>query len=175
MLANAAHCSGNAAVLGPLPNREQPSTARSRHPSHPTAATRHHVEFLQQLLAKEGIEAAYVHGNMDQARHCYLFSLFPCNVHYLTSAASRQQSPLHVVVTGRTHCSLDPRRLRARSTSPSSGQPRCAALWSAAAAAGWLARSLAVAWSDGQADWLWLAWWMRRRLLRHMLPQWRRR
>lgn len=34
----------------------------------PAAATRHHVEFLQQLLAKEGIEAAYVHGNMDQAR-----------------------------------------------------------------------------------------------------------
>lgn len=55
-----------------------------------TTATRHHVEFLQQLLAKEGIEAAYVHGNMDQARRCCcsLFSLFPCNAHYLASAAS---------------------------------------------------------------------------------------
>ncbi|PRW33125.1 DEAD-box ATP-dependent RNA helicase 29 isoform X1 isoform B [Chlorella sorokiniana] len=39
-------------------------------PGQPTivfTATRHHVEFLQQLLAKEGIDAAYVHGNMDQA------------------------------------------------------------------------------------------------------------
>lgn len=30
------------------------------------ASTRHHVEFLQQLLAAEGMEAAYVYGTMDQ-------------------------------------------------------------------------------------------------------------
>ncbi|EFN52852.1 hypothetical protein CHLNCDRAFT_26393, partial [Chlorella variabilis] len=31
------------------------------------ASTRHHVEFLAGLLAQDGLEAAYVHGNMDQA------------------------------------------------------------------------------------------------------------
>lgn len=61
------------------------------------------------------------------------------------------------MVTGRTHCSLAPCRLRARSTSPSSGQGRCAALLSVAAAAGWLARPLAAAWFEQRASRLALA------------------
>lgn len=32
------------------------------------ASTRHHVEFLTVLLSQEGVEAAAVHGTMDQVR-----------------------------------------------------------------------------------------------------------
>jgi hypothetical protein len=39
------------------------------------AATRHHVEFLHGLLQHQGLEAAYVHGNMDQVSACAFVSL----------------------------------------------------------------------------------------------------
>lgn len=32
------------------------------------ASTRHHVEFLHQLLTREGVQAACVYGSMDQVR-----------------------------------------------------------------------------------------------------------
>ncbi|KAL4420282.1 hypothetical protein ABPG77_005622 [Micractinium sp. CCAP 211/92] len=55
-------------------------------------STRHHVEFLQALLEKEGIEAACVHGSMDQAaRKIHIAKFRAARVHVLivTDVAAR--------------------------------------------------------------------------------------
>ena len=58
------------AVCLSLPQPCSPPTSPSS--SHPPpaflpAATRHHVDFLFQLLQREGLQAAMVHGSLDQA------------------------------------------------------------------------------------------------------------
>jgi ATP-dependent RNA helicase DDX54/DBP10 len=39
------------------------------------ASTRHHVEFLHNLMSHEGVAAACVFGSMDQVGCCYWFVL----------------------------------------------------------------------------------------------------
>jgi len=38
------------------------------------AATRHHVDYIAALMAREGIPAAYAYGTMDQVHPHFFFS-----------------------------------------------------------------------------------------------------